>query len=83
MMKFHYMLETISTEKIGPVPDVVKTRISYLISTYSPITTIQHVLDGNVADKKDPLRKAETIPRRLLAPTPLPEKVVEKIHRDF
>jgi len=70
MMRFHYMLEHTKAPGAGPVPDQVKTRISYRVLSHQPLLRILEALVADrelrrVATSRQPQRAA-TVPQRLL-----------------
>ena len=85
MMRYHYMVDNTKVQSAGPVPDHVKTRISYRVLTFKPYPRLDQVLRqreaGTTSARSTPL--GVMMPSRLLAPLPLPTKVVEAIHADF
>ena len=85
MMRYHYMVDNTKVRSAGPVPDQVKTRISYRVLSFKPYPRLDQILRqheaGQTTARSTPL--GVMLPSRLLAPLPLPSKVVEAIHADF
>ena len=84
-MRYHYMVDNTRVSSSGPVPDHVKTRISYRVLSYRPFQRLELTMSqreaGQTSARSTPL--GMMVPQRWIEPLPVPEKVVQLIHADF
>ena len=84
-MRYHYMVDNTQARSAGPVPDHVKTRISYRVLSYRPFQrlelTLRQLEAGETSARSTPL--GMMVPKRWIEPLSVPAKVVQLIHADF
>ena len=77
---YHYTIDKTQVNNLSPVPDEVKTRISYRISSLSPEALRR---SKQVIDPKDAAVTRVTWPDKQINPLCLPTNAVEEIHASF
>lgn len=78
--KYHYTIDKTQVKNLSPVPDAVKTRISYRILSLTP-EVLRH--SKPVIDPEDAAVTRVTWPDRQMTPLSLPDNAVEEIHAAF
>ena len=83
MMRYHYTVDQTKVKNAGPLPDEIKTRISYRIISLHAYRRLQSMLISPEEGSNLSTKNTDQSQKKLVEPIQVDDNVVKKIHADF